>query len=339
MKAKKLPSGNWRTRVYLGEKAGKKIIKSFTAPTKRESEFKAAEFLRNNNIETPNSTIRECVEAYISSRANILSPATIRGYKSYQKALEDIGSIKLSNLTSQDVQLLINEYAINHSPKSVKELYTLLSSSIKAIQPNIPISVSLPARKSIERQIPTDNDIELMLANSHGNLKKAIELAAFCSLRRGECCALRYDDINGNTLHVHSDVVKGPNGWVHKDMPKNASSDRFIKTPDFVIFDLLNEKAPKEKRSTEFCVNCTPSVLSNRFNALMKALNMNYRFHDLRHYYASLLHAIGIPNQYIQQSGGWKSDAVLNSIYRNVLRDKQNKFENQTLDYMEKKFS
>ena len=44
-KAKKLPSGSWRVRVYDGKGAdGKDRYKSFTAATKREAEFLAAEY-------------------------------------------------------------------------------------------------------------------------------------------------------------------------------------------------------------------------------------------------------------------------------------------------------
>lgn len=44
-KAKKLPSGSWRAQVFVGlDENGKQIRKSFTAPTKKEAEFLAAEF-------------------------------------------------------------------------------------------------------------------------------------------------------------------------------------------------------------------------------------------------------------------------------------------------------
>ena len=43
-KAKKLPSGSWRVLQFVGLDAdGKRQYKSFTAPTKREAEFLAAE--------------------------------------------------------------------------------------------------------------------------------------------------------------------------------------------------------------------------------------------------------------------------------------------------------
>lgn len=44
-KAKKLPSGNYRCQVFSHKDAqGKKIYKSFTAPTKRQAELLAVEW-------------------------------------------------------------------------------------------------------------------------------------------------------------------------------------------------------------------------------------------------------------------------------------------------------
>ena len=49
---------------------------------------------------------------------------------------------------------------------------------------------------------------------------------------------------------------------------------------------------------------------------------MDYmRFHALRHYCASQLHALGMPDAYIMERGGWESDGVLKGIYRHTLSD------------------
>ena len=45
----------------------------------------------------------------------------------------------------------------------------------------------------------------------------------------------------------------------------------------------------------------------------------HFRFHDLRHYAASIMHAIGVPDQYILQRGGWSSDNVMKTVYRNAI--------------------
>ena len=48
-----------------------------------------------------------------------------------------------------------------------------------------------------------------------------------------------------------------------------------------------------------------------------------FRFHDLRRYSASIMHAIGDPDQYIMERGGWKSDKVLKQVYRGTLNEYQ----------------
>ena len=65
-----------------------------------------------------------------------------------------------------------------------------------------------------------------------------------------------------------------------------------------------------------------PSSISDRFRNLLKRHNMEgFRFHDLRHYAASMLHAMDVPDQYIMQRGGWSSDIVLKQVYRHVLKE------------------
>ena len=50
--AKKTPSGTWRVQIFLGkDKDGVKRKKSITAPTKREAERLAMEFLMANGLE------------------------------------------------------------------------------------------------------------------------------------------------------------------------------------------------------------------------------------------------------------------------------------------------
>lgn len=48
------------------------------------------------------------------------------------------------------------------------------------------------------------------------------------------------------------------------------------------------------------------------------------------------MHAIGIPDVYIMDRGGWKSDATLKKIYRGTIEDYKQKFVDQTNTYFEK---
>ena len=58
----------------------------------------------------------------------------------------------------------------------------------------------------------------------------------------------------------------------------------------------------------------------------------HFRFHDLRHYCASIQHAIGIPDAYIMQRGGWGSDGVLKEVYRHAMSDKENEMNTKAND-------
>lgn len=57
--------------------------------------------------------------------------------------------------------------------------------------------------------------------------------------------------------------------------------------------------------------------------------------HHLRHYYASTLHAIGVPDQYIMEHCGWGNDAVLKDVYRHTLGDVKEKMNGISNTYFE----
>jgi integrase len=74
-------------------------------------------------------------------------------------------------------------------------------------------------------------------------------------------------------------------------------------------------------------IDVNPSVISDRFRDYIRTLNLEnvFRFHDLRHYSASIMHAIGIPDVYIMQRGGWATDHVMKTVYRNAIDEEAKK--------------
>lgn len=315
-KAKKLPSGSWRVQVFdYKDVDGKRHYKSFTASTRREAEYLAAEWAAGKADELPeNITLYSAVTKYIDIKRGVLSPSTIKGYEATQRCyFKDIGLKKLQELTNTDLQIWISNLSTNHSPKTVRNAHGLMASAVEMFAPDFRLKTTLPARKKPELYTPSDDDISILLHHIAGKeLEIAVLLAAFGPLRRGEICALTSDDVHGNIISVSKSMVLGPDKLWHIKQPKTYSSYREIEFPPFVI-DKIKDKKGR-------LIDATPDQITHRFERAIRFAKLpHFRFHDLRHYSASIMHAIGVPDQYILQRGGWSSDNIMKSVYRNVI--------------------
>lgn len=315
--AKQNKNGTWSIRVYAyTDEHGTTHTKMFTAGKKSEVLSMARAFeMERERLSKNNLTVKEALERYISSREKTLSPSTIRAYKiNVRNHFDEIGKIRVNNLDSDIIQDWIDDLSDDHSPKTVRNVYDLLRSAVLAVRPLLVMNVKLPVRKRPDLYTPTNDDIAALLAHSEGDLHLAIGLAAFATLRRGEICALHRSDLVGSDLTVRAAVVADQDGHLVRKSPKTYSSYRTIPLPDFLVEEI--------KTKEDQLVNLTPSQLSDRFASLVKRCGLPHiRFHDLRHYSASMMHAAGIPDQYIMQRGGWSSDHVMKRVYINAMDD------------------
>lgn len=331
--AKKLPSGSWRCQVYShteeilqpdGTIKKKRIYKSFTCDVqgpkgKRIAEKMAADWAEEKELHNKiqDITFGEAVDRYIESRESVLSPRTIMDYKRIRKNdLQALMTLKLANITQDDIQRAVNLDAQIHSPKTVRNNHGLVSAVFKQFRPNFALNTRLPKKVRPELYVPSDADVQALIKEVSGTcMELPVLLAAFGPMRRGEICALRSEHINGNIVHVCQNMVLTENNeWVIKS-PKSYAGDRYIDYPDFV--------AAKLHGKTGRITALNPDDITNKFKYCLKRAGLpHFRFHDLRHYSASIQHALGIPDSYIMQRGGWENDAVLKAVYRHVLEDR-----------------
>ena len=325
MKAKKLPSGRWRCRVYDGtDPAGKKIYKSFTADTRKEAEFLAAQYAASRkSTVSKDRTLADAYARYIEIKKNTLSPATVRDYSRAAKAdFPELMPLRLSRLTQEAVQSAVNVMSANHSPKSVRNAHGLLSAVLSMFAPEIRLNTRLPQSRKPDLYVPTEQEVEKLVRSIRGTeLEKAVLLAAFGSLRRSECSALMISDIEGDIIHVNKAIVLGVDKQWTLKQPKSKAGYRDIKMPGFVIERL--KPAPNGR-----IVNIMPVTITDYFADARRKFNLpHFRFHDLRHYQASILHAMGVPDKYIMERGGWSTDSTLKNIYQHTMSDKRKQVE------------
>lgn len=333
--ARKLKSGSWRVLVYdYTDEDGKRKYKSFTAPTKKQAELAAAQYNASEKQSRTNITVRDALERYITAKDGVLSPSTIKGYRQMQKAdYGQIESVDVYRLTTERMQQfvtsLVNE---GKSPKTVANIYGLLSSSVTMFRPDVVFHVSLPKRSKRKKDAPSDAQVQQLFSAADGELKVSIALAAFGGLRRGEICALRYEDVTGNVISVHADMVQDSEYQFHyKDIPKTSDSIRLVTVPDGVI-ELLGQGRPDE-----FIVKSNPNMITHRFIYLRDKLNLDIRFHDMRHYFASIGAALNIPDIYLSDFGGWgRNSSIMRSVYQNILDAEKVKHQETLTNYFSK---
>lgn len=306
LKARKLKSGNWNVRVTV---CGRSY--SFTDASKKTVLRMAAQFAEECKENVDNPPFIDAVARFIDERAETLSPATVRGYRSIEKMLRKrhpaLCQKRVVAVTDKDIQTIIS----GMSKKTAKNYVGLIQPALGK-----KFNVVLPRGRQKEISVPTDLEVQGLLQIFAGTeVEIPIMLGAFGGLRRGEICALTMQDFDGDYVSIDKDVVMDEfGGYVVKD-PKTETSNRTVLLPHFVA-EAVQKKG--------YVTSLTPHQLSNAFQHKQIYLGIDppYCFHSLRHYSASYLHSQGIPDAYIMARGGWASPHVMQRVYRHALSDK-----------------
>lgn len=335
--AKKLPSGSWRVRVVDHYEIGpdgkrKTIFQSFTSSDpsrkgKAEAERMAAEWEYSRKKRPEAISVHDCIEKYIEAKAAVLSPATVGGYRASLKNhySSDFGNEKLRDLTDEKVQIFVSSLsASGFTGKSVHNIYSLFSSAASMFKCSF--NVTLPKKKAPETYTPIEEEVNRFLdyleegGERTEDLYDCVMLAAFGPLRRGEIACLLSSDITDNGVLVTKDMVMEDNKtYVIKEYPKMEGTEHEADLPPFLL-ERLRKRVERQGEGRLF--NLNPHCITMRFNRAIKKVDVpHFRFHDLRHYWVSIAHALGMPEQYILDNGGWKTAHVMKRVYRNSLRD------------------
>jgi integrase len=316
MTIEQLPSGSYRVSQQIN---GKRYRHTFDhMPTQKEVMLKIADLIKDVPIQN-NGAFYTCVLEYIKSKDNILSPTTITSYKQlYRQMPEYLLNKDVNEITQVDIQKAINEYAANHSPKSVKNYHGLIASVLKLYRPDMAIRTTLPKNKPYDPTIPEHDDIIRILDEAKGT-EFSIALQLGClGLRKGEILALNLSDLDRDTLTIDKVMVLNDNGsYSVKNLPKTVSSVRKVVIPDALA---------EEIREKGYIYNLYPGQLLKALHRIQDKLGIERcRFHDLRHYFASYAHYMGMSDADIMASGGWKTDEVMKRVYRHSMANHDSK--------------
>ena len=314
--ATKLPSGKYRTQVLISIKPRK--YKSFTAKSPDEADILAKTWkIRHGQIRT--ETFAKCANRFIRDMDGVLSPNTIRVYKgTLSQLLNDVPELTCLELPDITKQNLMRVVHLRKAPKTIRNTLGFISSVFTYYDVEMP-RVKAPERRRKPMYIPDVEMVRLILEKAAGSRLEVPVALAVRGMRPGEICAVRADDVHGNTLHICRAMAYTGDRYVIK-APKTKKSDRVIQIP----LEIAN-KIKEDGQATKM----TTTALRTAFQKFRRENGLPYfRLYDLRHAFVSIAHANGIPDSYIMSMGGWSTPYTMQNVYRHSLDSSLEQYSN-----------
>lgn len=323
---RKLKSGTWFIQMRLG---GESIPVS--APTRTEC-VKQAEKIKadyRNGQRLPcksTQTLEQCVTAYIDAKRGVLSPSTIREYKSMSRN-RFTAQMKRPVREITNWQAIVSAEAKSVKPKTLKNAWMMVAAALKFGGYDVP-KVTLPQVPPNERQWLDPEQIRVFVADVANEPFAIPALLALHGLRRSEIMAVNWSDIDltAKTIRVSGAVVIGEDQRPQqKASNKNRSSTRTI---PIMIPELLAALEAVEDKSGPV-VHCNPNTIYHQINRVCARNGLpQVGTHGLRHSFASLGYHLGVPELEMMQLGGWADNQTMIRIYTHIANADRVKAEN-----------
>ncbi len=316
--ARKLPSGSWTCRVRVH---GQDI--SITRQDKKVAIAEAmaikAGIQKASNVHEriEAKTILKAMDDYISVRQNVLSPSTIRGYRSMQRnRFKGVQHKRLCDIRPGQWQHIVNAEALTCSAKTLRNAWRFLSSVI-AETTGERVKVRLP--QTVVKDLPylSPEQIGVFVHAITGTSVEIPALLALSSLRRSEILGLKWEciDFTASTISIAgSAVMNDKNQLQFKETNKNLTSHR--KVP---IIEPLREALARHYKPCGYVINRSPSAIFKGINKICVANHLpKVGFHGLRRSFASLAYHLRLQEEITMRIGGWSDIYTMRKIYTKI---------------------
>lgn len=347
-KAKKLPSGNWRTQVYLGrDAAGKPIVESFTASTARESERLAAVAAADHKRKKKQTlTLGQAMDEFIDTcRVQGYSPSTIPAYVSIREnSFPALVSLRLDQITERDIQKAIDARAKDHAVKTVRNEFYFLRSVFGKYAPDLNLSgIVIAKRKKSKKQLFSEGwarDV-LTYAKEHWETDFYLYCCFIVSagLRPSEAYALTWGDLSAEPvpalsrdgrmykmglLSIDKATVRDESrSYVRKNVTKTDAGERALRL-DWSFFQNLYDCKPRGADHAQI-LTLKPNLVDYRWKKCRAALGLpeKMRFYDLRHFFATSVAYSGASEEELARVMGHSTSAFSHQVYVELFRERQ----------------
>lgn len=333
------------TRYTSKRYDGKK--KFFYGHTDKEIERKITEYEKSReriNI----AEFSSVADAYWREKQKELAANTLHGYDvAVRRAKEEFGDKPVIDITPHDIYNFLSRFkaqgysqkVINNTKSVLRQIfdYAFVMDKLETNPCNIPI-VRGKAREP--RQPASDADIATIEQyRNESYTSRLLYFILYTGARIGEASALQWSDIdlNRKTASVTKTLSYGnASAPSIKLSPKTEAGIRELQLPDNLI-----EALPPQGKPNEYVF--FPNGLPRRraFDTAIAKFKKEHFLqctpHQLRHSYASMLHAAGIDVKDAQTLLGHSSIIMTQDIYTHLDRHRKNEVRESINEYIKKK--
>ncbi len=312
--------GRWEGRYIVGyDDMGLPVTKNVLAKTKPECAAKLVQLRETLKESAPDQPKPGILLAdwldlwYQGYKKPNLRPNTQMSYERriYQYITPALGQIQLDKLTTADIQefyvslkksgrlIRADLYGEGLSYQTVRGIHTTLHAALdKAVEENLMFrnpsdECKLPSAKPREMKVLMPEEIQRLLIQAREDgCYELLLLELSTGLRRGEICALQWNDLNLKTgaLQVERQVHR-VRGKLVVSPPKTNAGRRTVLLPPPVLNVLKSYRTTSTSRwmfpsPVKEDSPMDPAAVRKRLSTVLKRAGCKrLRFHDLRHPY------------------------------------------------------
>lgn len=319
MKITKTKSGKYTCRLVVTDAHGKRKFLRFTDSDKNRLRQTAANYATDHAVYTESLAFGPTMARLLDEKELVLRPSTMHGYRAVQRSLEkdfpSLVSRPVDKITDRDLQALVNELSRRSlRPKTIRNYLGLISEVLSSESCRMP-DVTIPRGAQAVYHIPDESVIRKLSDAARGTRMEIPLALAVLGMRRGEICAVKASDLDGDVLSISRAISVSDGGEeVEMDVPKTDASVRLVVLPGYIA-DLIREQGCAWSSSAKALTAAWPHLCK-------KAGVEPFRLHDCRHFFVSYCHEVlRLSDAQIMKLGGWRTDRVMKSHYRHTLSD------------------
>lgn len=269
-------------------------------------------------------TYKQWYQEYLRLYKRKLAEKTQESYTRLNALISPIiGTKELEAITPDDIQTAIISAEETAGCRQAQLVYTLLHAAFRRavrsghIRQSPVEAVDKPDHEGKQGRAIEGADWQLLAPIIRESV--AFSLACFAGLRRGEVLGLRRGDIDleAGLIRIERQRVR-VRGQLVTAPPKSSAGVRIVPiSPELAP---ILTKAVRYLLPAAYLVPISPETLGRRWNTAQKAAGIKalYRFHDLRHTYATRLVLDGINLRVLQYVIGHADYQLTVSTYTHI---------------------